>query len=306
MELSKISDGLQLDIIGDEDIQIFGIGYAVTAKKNDIGIVFDRQEALHSAAKVILTNKFFLAMDKTILLCHSGVLRMAKVIADKLVAYGECYDYGKLESYSWHDGGFLLGENSFIGEGTSIGALSTIGSNVHIGSRCRIGESVYIGAGTIIGDNVTIRPGAKIASPAFFMYDRHTANDFVGFGRVKIGNNVSVGTNSIIQRGTFADTVIDDDTGVGDSVVIGHDVRIGKKCRIVSQSGIAGRTVLDNNVEVLGQVGIAEKIYIGEGATIKAKSLVSKNIASHEVISGLYGRRHIDEMRLQAKLRRKF
>ena len=83
-------------------------------------------------------------------------------------------------------------------------------------------------------------------------------------------------------------------------------MHIGRKCRIVSQAGIAGRSVLGDGVEVMGQAGIVENVNIGESSIIKAKSLVSKNVPDNEVISGLYGRKHIEEMRLQAVLRKKF
>ena len=81
-------------------------------------------------------------------------------------------------------------------------------------------------------------------------------------------------------------------------------MRIGRYCRIVSQSGIAGNVVLGDGVEVLGQAGIAENVRVGDEAVIKAKSLISKNVPDFAIVSGLYGRKHADELRLQAKLRK--
>ena len=306
MRLEDIAHGINVSIIPKKSMELVGITYPEVANEAQIAIVFSKNDVYRTNARVVLSNKILLGTGKVVIPCRGPVLASAKKIAEMFVRTGEYQDYGLQEKYSMQSDCVMLGTNVLVGKASRIGAFSTVGSGVQIGSDCWIGEHVYIGAGTVIGDNVIVKPGARIASPAFFMYDRHPANDFVGFGKVIIGDGVSIGTNTVIQRGTFSDTVIGSNTGIGDGVVIGHDVRIGRACRIVSQSGIAGRSVLANNVELLGQVGVAEKIHIGEGAIIKAKSLVSKNVNSYEIISGLYGRRHRDEMRLQANLRKKF
>lgn len=306
MLLNKIAEQLHVHLIGNGDIAVSGITYADVATESQIAISMSRSEAMRTAAKVVLTNKILLGIDKTLLFCDGAILKAAKEIGALFVSHDEYPDYALQESYTWQDTGWLAGENVIIGASSNVGAFSYIGKNVQIGSNCIIYPNVYIGAGSIIGSNVIIKAGARIASPAFFMYDNHPANDFVGFGKVRIGNNVTIGSNTVVQRGSFADTIIGADTGIGDGVVIGHDVHIGRKCRIVSQAGIAGRSVLEDGVEVMGQAGIVENVNIGEGSIIKAKSLVSKNVPDNEVISGLYGRKHIEEMRLQAVLRKKF
>ena len=306
MLLNKIAEQLHVHLIGNGGIAVSGITYADVATEDQIAISMSRSEAMRTAAKVVLTNKILLGIDKTLLFCDGAILKTAKEIGELFVSHDEYPDYALQESYTWQDTGWIAGENVIVGASSHVGAFSCIGKNVQIGSNCIIYPNVYIGAGSIIGSNVIIKPGVRIASPAFFMYDSHPGNDFVGFGKVKIGNNVTIGSNTVVQRGSFADTIIGADTGIGDGVVIGHDVHIGRRCRIVSQAGIAGRSVLGDGVEVMGQAGIVENVNIGEGSIIKAKSLVSKNVPDNEVISGLYGRKHIEEMRLQAVLRKKF
>ena len=303
MYLKEIKKILGFDIIGNSDEQVKGITFAYCAEDDDIAIIDVQSQATTTKAKVLLTNRMLLGTGKVVVLCNCPVYKAADEIAKLFVRFEEYEDYKVQPEYILQAGHYLLGKDTVVGKGTSIGALATISSGVCIGKDCRISEHVYIAAGSYIGDNVVIRPGARIASPAFFRYDKYPANDFVGYGKVIIEDNVTIGANTIIQRGSFSDTSIGQETGIGDGVVIGHDVKIGRACRIVSQVGIAGNVVLEDGVEVLGQAGIAENIRVGSEAVIKAKSLVSKNVPECEVISGLYGRKHTDELRLQAKLR---
>lgn len=304
MFINDICEKLSFSVVGDNNPNVWGIRYAAQAGERDIAIVKKRKEAEITAARVILTNKIILGLDKTILIGHGRLLENARNIAKLLALHGDCQDYSLEENLNLLPAGYMLGNNVTMGANIRIGALSIIKSNSHIGNGCIIGEQCYIGAGTIIGNNVIIKPGTRIASPAFFRYADSSVNDFVGFGKVIIGDNVTIGTNTVIQRGTFGDTVIGSNTGIGDSVVIGHDVQIGSACAIVSQSGIAGGARIEDSVEILGQAGIADNVVVGEGAVVKAKSLITKNVAAYEVVSGLYGRRHIDELRLRAKLTR--
>lgn len=303
MKLKDICDFLGYDIIGDKECIVDKVTYANLAQKNEIAIVRNYAEMKCAKSNVILTNKLIISFDKTFILCDGPVFEAARKICELLIKNGEISDYSKLEQYTMQEGYYLTAKNSFIGNNTSIGAFSTIGSNVYIGNNCLIGESVHIAADSVIGNNCIIKNGAKIGTPAFFKYNNNTSNNFIGYGKVIVDDYVSIGTNTIIQRGTFADTLIGEKTGIGDLVVIGHDVRIGKCCHLVTQSGIAGNSILEDEVVVYGQCGIAENVRIGHDAVIMAKSRISKNVKHHEVISGLYGRKHSEELKLQAKLR---
>jgi UDP-3-O-[3-hydroxymyristoyl] glucosamine N-acyltransferase len=303
MKLKDICDFLNYDIIGDKECIVNKVTYAHLAQKNEIAIIRHCSEMKQTKSNVILTNKLIISFDKTVVLCSGPVLQAAEKICELLIKSGEISNYGKLEQYTMQEGYYLTAKNTFIGNNTSIGAFSVIGSDVYIGNNCLIGESVHISAGSIIGNNCIIKNGAKVGTPAFFRYDNDTNNNFIGYGKVIIDDYVSIGTNTIIQRGTFADTLIAEKTSIGDLVVIGHDVRIGKCCHLVTQSGIAGNSILEDEVVVYGQCGIAENVRIGHDAVIMAKSRISKNVKHHEVVSGLYGRKHSEELKLQAKLR---
>ena len=97
-------------------------------------------------------------------------------------------------------------------------------------------------------------------------------------GRVIIKNNVEIGSNCAIDRGTGPDTIIGEGTKIDNLVQIGHNAIVGKNCIFVAQSGVSGSTIIGNNVIIGGQVGIAGHLKIGNNVRIAAKSGVMKNI----------------------------
>ena len=105
-------------------------------------------------------------------------------------------------------------------------------------------------------------------------------------GSVIIGNNVEIGANAAIDRGTIENTIIGDDTKIDDLVMIGHNCRIGKGCLIVSQVGIAGSCVIGDRVVLAGQAGLADHIEIGSDSIVAAKAGVSKSFPEKSIIIG--------------------
>jgi UDP-3-O-[3-hydroxymyristoyl] glucosamine N-acyltransferase len=103
---------------------------------------------------------------------------------------------------------------------------------------------------------------------------------------VLIGNDVEVGANSTVDRGTLDDTVIGDGTRIDNLVQIGHNVRIGRACVLVSQCGISGSAVLEDQVMVAGQAGINGHIHIGSGSRIGAKSGVLSDLPPRSEVVG--------------------
>ena len=142
----------------------------------------------------------------------------------------------------------------------SIGAHTHIGSNASL-SHCQIGA------------RCAIHPGVRIGQRGFgfdMSPDGHL--DVPQLGRVIIGDNVEIGANSTIDRGSGPDTVIGDGCKIDNLVQIGHNVQMGKGCVIVAQSGIAGSAHLEDFVVLAGQAGIAGHVRIAAGTQIAARS----------------------------------
>ncbi|HEY0181702.1 MAG TPA: UDP-3-O-(3-hydroxymyristoyl)glucosamine N-acyltransferase, partial [Rhodopila sp.] len=97
-------------------------------------------------------------------------------------------------------------------------------------------------------------------------------------GRVMIEDDVEIGANTTVDRGTLEDTVIGAGTRIDNLVQIAHNVRLGRACVIVAQAGISGSTVLEDQVVLAGQAGIVGHLRIGAGSRIGAKSGVMADV----------------------------
>lgn len=197
--------------------------------------------------------------------------------------------------------------NTVIGDNTKIVANSYIGSGVKIGSNCFFHPGVNIGDRVQIGNDVILQHGVSLGADGFSFVTENPNNienarkegeikegdveqvifKIPSIGSVVIGNNVEIGANSTIDRGTIENTVIGDNTKIDDLVMIGHNCRVGKGCLIVSQVGIAGSCVIGDRVVIAGQAGLADHIEIGADTIITAKAGVTKSFPEKSIIVGI-------------------
>jgi len=173
-----------------------------------------------------------------------------------------------------------------IGPGCRIGPYVSIAKGVQIGKDCRIGAHVSI-SHTLIGDRVHLHPGARLGQEGFSF--ARTSKGFLTIpqlGRVLIEDDVEIGANSTIDRGSVRDTVIGAGSRVDNLVQIGHNVRLGKCCVVVAQVGISGSTVLEDFVQVGGQAAFTGHVTIGRGAQVGAQAGVISDIAPGAIVLG--------------------
>jgi len=180
----------------------------------------------------------------------------------------------------------ILGENVKIGKNTSIGHNSIIESNVRIGNSCNIGSNVIIKK-SIIGNNVSILDGAIIGKKGFGFFPNKNKNiRYPHIGMVIIENNVEIGCNNTIDRGSLSNTIIGSNCFLDNQVHIAHNVKIGKNCIITGQVGFAGSSTIGNNVMIGGQAGISGHLKIGNNVKIAGGSGVIKNIPDNTKVMG--------------------
>ncbi|MEO1197016.1 MAG: UDP-3-O-(3-hydroxymyristoyl)glucosamine N-acyltransferase [Pseudomonadota bacterium] len=188
--------------------------------------------------------------------------------------------------------GVRLAQGAVIGPGVEIGVGSTIGSNAVIGAGVVLGEACAIGANVslshaILGARVRVMPGACLGQDGFGYAEGEAGLEPIPqLGRVMIGDDVDIGSNTTIDRGAGGDTVIGPGTKIDNQVQIGHNCKIGAHCVIVSQAGISGSVTIGNFVQIGGKVGIADHIAIGDGAKVAAGSGVIKDIGPGETHGG--------------------
>ncbi|MFK3778325.1 UDP-3-O-(3-hydroxymyristoyl)glucosamine N-acyltransferase [Agrobacterium sp. NPDC089420] len=172
----------------------------------------------------------------------------------------------------------VIGAGAHIGAGTRIGPGVVIGADVQVGRDCTIAGGASIIA-ALLGNNVIIHNGARIGQDGFgYAPGPRGMLKIVQIGRVIIQDNVEIGANTTIDRGTMDDTVIGEGTKVDNQVQIGHNVRIGRHCGIVSKVGIAGSARIGDGVMIGGAAGINGHITIGDGVQIAAMSGVVADV----------------------------
>jgi UDP-3-O-[3-hydroxymyristoyl] glucosamine N-acyltransferase len=165
-----------------------------------------------------------------------------------------------------------------IGPGCRIGPCAVIGSGVVIGRDCRIGAHASLSY-AVLGARVYVYPGARIGQEGFGFAP--TKNGFLTapqLGRVILEDDVEVGANTTIDRGSARDTVIGAGSRLDNLVQIGHNVVLGRCCIIVAQAAIAGSTVLEDFVQVGGQAALDGHLEIGCGARIGAQAGVMRDV----------------------------
>ncbi len=199
--------------------------------------------------------------------------------------------------------GVCIGPDARIGDGTIIGPSAVIGPGCVLGKNCIIGANALIGF-TRMGDRVDIRPGAVLGEAGLGVFaseDGIVAS--AHFGSVCLGDEVRIGANSTVDRAVFGQTQIGARSKLDNLVQISHNVQIGEDCVLASFCGIAGSSVLGNNVLMGGRAGVADHIKVGTGARIAAAAAVMKNIPDGEVWGGHPARPLRRYMREQIALR---
>ena len=182
--------------------------------------------------------------------------------------------------------GAVIGACAEIQTGVRIGANATVGRGVIIGANSEIGPGAGV-ANTIMGARCIIHSGVRIGQDGFgFAMGPGGHEKVAQLGRVIIGDDVEIGANTTIDRGTGPDTIIGSGTKIDNLVQIGHNVQLGQHCVIVSHVGISGSTTIGDFVVIGGQVGIAGHLKIGSGVQIAAQSGIMRDVPAGGKIGG--------------------
>ncbi|WP_347138501.1 UDP-3-O-(3-hydroxymyristoyl)glucosamine N-acyltransferase [Paracoccus sp. SSK6] len=236
----------------------------------------------------------------------------------------------------------VIDPSAQIGDGAAIGPFVVIGAGVRIGSGARIGPHVSIGRGSTLRDDVLIHAGARIApgvtaghrlivqSGAVIGGDgfsfvtpeesgieeiRRTlgARDEIkqqhwmrihSLGGVEIGDDVEIGANATIDRGTIRATRVGHGTKIDNLVMLGHNVVVGDDCLLCSQVGIAGSSRVGNRVVLAGKVGVSDNIEIGDDVIAGGASKIFTRVPAGRVILGNPAVKMETQMEIQKAMRR--
>ena len=220
----------------------------------------------------------------------------------------------------------IVSPTARLHEGVRVGAGASIGDGATIGPRCVIGEGAVVGPGVVLGAECRLHPhstlldgvslgsrvivhsGAVIGSDGFgYVPSARGAVKLHHLGGVTIGDDVEIGANSCVDRGTLGDTSIGPRTKIDNLCQVAHNVIIGSDCLIAGQTGIAGSTRVGNGVTMAGHVGVGDHLEIGDGATLGPRAGVTKNVPAGETWMGFPAqpyRRFVRESYLMGRLER--
>jgi len=180
----------------------------------------------------------------------------------------------------------VIGAGAEIAAGCRIGPLAVIGAGVVLGPDCRIGAQASV-SHALLGARVAIGPGARIGHEGFGFAP--TSTGFLSvpqLGRVVVEDDVDIGANTTIDRGSAQDTWIGAGTRIDNLVQIGHNVRLGRACVIVAQAGISGSTIVGDQVVIAGQAGLIGHLAIGDRARIGAQAGVMGDVTAGADVLG--------------------
>jgi UDP-3-O-[3-hydroxymyristoyl] glucosamine N-acyltransferase len=199
----------------------------------------------------------------------------------------------------------IVGDGARIGPRTTIDAHTVIGEGVEIGADCHIYPHVTVYPGSSLGSRVVVQAGARLGSEGFGYVFRDGAHTQIPhIGRCIVHDDVDIGANTTIDRGSIDDTVIGAGTKIDNLVQIAHNVHVGRLCLIMAQVGIAGSTRLGDGCILGGQAGINGHIELGDGVRIAAQAGVFGNVPPGETWSGYPARPHREAIRASAALYR--
>jgi UDP-3-O-[3-hydroxymyristoyl] glucosamine N-acyltransferase len=183
----------------------------------------------------------------------------------------------------------VIGEDARVGEGTQIGAHSVIGAGCWIGDHCRVHPRVTLYAGVRIGHRVEIHSGAVIGADGFgYAEGEGRYWKFPQAGIVEISDDVEIGANTTVDRGSLDDTRIGEGVKLDNLVHVGHNCQIGAHTVMAAQVGLSGSCEFGKHVVVGGQAGFGEQCSLEDGATIGGQSgvLGGKTIRSGQTVWG--------------------
>ena len=290
--LKTIAELIGAKYVGDENFQIFGTNEIHRVKKGEIVFVnhpkyYDK--ALHSEATIILIDKEVACPEGKVLLVSDDPFRDFNKINDHFTG---------IQTFE------TTGNNLSIGENCKIHPSVIIGNDVKIGDNCMIFPNVVIGDRTVIGNNCIIQAGTVLGGDAFY-YNKNAEGfrKMLSVGNVILEDEVEIGVNCCIDRGVTDSTIIKKGSKLDNLIQIGHDTVLGERTLVASGAMIAGCCIIEDDVQVWGQVGMASGKRVGKGAVLLGKTGVNRDLEGGKTYFGSLAEEFREYLKKEVKLK---
>jgi UDP-3-O-[3-hydroxymyristoyl] glucosamine N-acyltransferase len=297
---AEIAKRLQGEVLGDGATQITGLAPADHARSGDLTFAENADylaAAERSQAAAILFAGPAVASGKVLIRVANPRVALARILP--LFFPPEEHPRGihpsaVIAESAQVDPTAHIGPNCVIGARVRLGARSVLMGGNDLRADCQLGEDVCLFPGatlyrkTQVGNRVVIHAGTVIGSDGYgYVLDDGRHRKVLQLGNVIIHDDVEIGANAAIDRGTFGPTVIGEGTKIDNLVHVAHNVAIGRHCLIMGQVGFAGSTRLGDYVVVASQSGIADHLKLGSQAMVGAKSGVMRDIEEKGRVLGI-------------------
>jgi UDP-3-O-[3-hydroxymyristoyl] glucosamine N-acyltransferase len=292
IRLSELAEALGLAIEGDAQVWIEGVAPLDQARESDLSFVRSPAYAANLAASragAVVALRGIDVGSRPALRSEDpsrDFYRAARLLVPEAAPARGIHASAVVAPGAEVDPSASVGPFCSVGAGASVGARSVLHAGVvvypgaRIGADCVLHARCVIAAASVLGDRVLLHPGVVIGGEGF---------GYVGaqggglerahhVGRVLVEEDVEIGANSTVDRGTLGDTRIGRGSKIDNLVQIGHNCRIGERVVIVAQAGIAGSTTVGDDSVILAQAGVAGHLEIGARALVGPQCGVHKDV----------------------------
>ena len=290
--VAEIAETLRGEIVGDGSVRLTGLAPAQHARAGELTFAENASyfaAAEQSQAAAILVTGPFVSGSKVLIRVANTRVALARALP--VFFPPEAHPLGIHPSAVIADSALIdssahIGPHCVVGPRVRIGARSVLMGGNDLRADCRLGDDVCLFPKVVLyrqthlGHRVTIHAGTVIGADGFgYVLDEGRHRKVLQLGNVVIHDDVEIGANTAIDRGTLGATVIGEGTKIDNLVHVAHNVVIGRHCLIMGQVGFAGSTTLGDYVVVASQSGIADHLRLGHQAVIGAKSGVMRDVA---------------------------
>lgn len=326
LTLAQLAECCEGRIVGSHKLVIDGVANLGNADARKISLYSDKKYASElattGAGAVISSPSLADHFSGSKLIVANPLLALAQILQAFNAKNSNKPDAEEISDLAFLSPGVKLGKNVHIGAHAVLAKNVILGDQVSIGPGVVIGEAVRIGACTRIDANVTIYNDCRLGQRCHISSGAVIGADGFGFAetsgdqgpewvaipqlaRVIIGDDVHIGANTTIDRGSLEDTTISDGVIIDNLVQIAHNVKIGRHTAIAGCAGIAGSTTIGKNCKIGGRASILGHIEICDNVVVFADSYVTKSITSPGIYSAALPAMPIKKwQKLVARLRR--
>jgi UDP-3-O-[3-hydroxymyristoyl] glucosamine N-acyltransferase len=298
--VAQIAEKLKGEVIGNGTVALTGLAPADKARAGELtfaenAIYFAAAEQSQAAA--ILVSEPFVSATKVLIRVPNARIALARALPVFFPPEEHprgIHPTAVIAESAQVDPTAHVGPGCVVGPRVKLGARSVLMANNDVRADCELGEdtclfpNVVLYRKTQVGRRVTIHAGSVIGSDGFgYVLDEGRHRKVIQLGNVIIRDDVEIGANAAIDRGTLGPTIIGEGTKIDNLVHIAHNVVIGRHCMIMGQVGFAGSTQLGDYVVVASQSGIADHLKLGNQAVVGAKSGVMRDVPDGGRVLGI-------------------